>query len=422
MQSFIKVLSAILFAGLFPIVAAAQKTDKLLSDLLRKNPELFGPILQDPAKYDVQIIYTQINRDPQNRPVFRSYYYRYDRKRYVYPASTVKFPAVLVSLEKINELKAKYPALTANTPMLTDSAYARQTATAKDPSSASGLPSVAHYAKKIFLVSSNDAFNRLYEFIGQCDFNTKLQQKGYRDTRMLHRLSVSMTADQNRHTNPVRFVENGQTIYAQPAQVCAESFTPDSSIRRGAGFMRNDSLIRQPFDFTEKNAFALGDQQEMLRAVMFPEAVPAKRRFNLTTDDYRFLYQYMSQLPRETTYPNYGADTSLHDSSGKFFMFGDNKGKIPQNIRIFNKIGGAYGYLLDNAYIVDFDKGVEFMLSAVIYCNSDGIFNDDKYDYNTIGYPFLANLGRVVYDYDVKRKRPERPDLRKFMVTYDKQQ
>lgn len=398
----------------------AQKTDKLLADLLKKSPELFGPILQNPGKYDIQIVYTQINRDLQNRPSFRTFHYQVDKKHYFYPASTVKFPAVLLALEKLNELKASYPGLTRDTPMLTDSAYARQTPVLRDETAQNGLPSIAHYAKKIFLVSNNDAFNRLYEFVGQCEMNERLHKKGYQDVRLVHRLSLTMTPDQNRRTNPVRFVQDGKLIYQQPAQVCDKLFKPDSTIRRGVGYMVGDSLVRQPFDFTEKNFIALQDLQDILRAVMFPEAVSPRKRFNLTNDDYRFLYQYMSQLPRETTYPNYGADTSLNDSSGKFFIVGDTKGALPKGMRIFNKTGGAYGYLLDNAYVVDFDKGVEFMLTAVIYCNADGIYNDDKYDYNTVGYPFLANLGRVVYDYEVKRKRSYRPDLRKFKMTYDK--
>jgi hypothetical protein len=93
---------------------------------------------------------------------------------------------------------------------------------------------------------------------------------------------------------------------------------------------------------------------------------------------------------------------------------------MPKNIRIFNKEGDAYGQLLDVAYIVDFDKNIEFFLSAEIYCNQDGVINDDKYDYETIGYPFMKNLGKVIYDYEVNRKRAYYPDLSSFKLTYDK--
>ena len=102
-------------------------------------------------------------------------------------------------------------------------------------------------------------------------------------------------------------------------------------------------------------------------------------------------------------------------------MFGTQKKKqLPKHIRIFNKVGWSYGFLTDIAYIVDFEKNVEFMLSATLYCNSDGILNDDKYDYDSVGLAFLENLGKVIYEEEVKRKRKYQPDLSKFKVNYDK--
>jgi len=58
------------------------------------------------------------------------------------------------------------------------------------------------------------------------------------------------------------------------------------------------------------------------------------------------------------------------------------------------------------------------LLSANIYCNSDEIFNDDHYDYETVGYPFMKNLGRVFYEYELKRKRNRLPYLAKFKTGY----
>ena len=74
-------------------------------------------------------------------------------------------------------------------------------------------------------------------------------------------------------------------------------------------------------------------------------------------------------------------------------------------------MGDAYGFLTDAAYIVDFDNGVEFILAATIYTNANETFNDDTYEYDTIGLPFLRHLGRAIYDIELKRKRAHRPDL-----------
>lgn len=118
----------------------------------------------------------------------------------------------------------------------------------------------------------------------------------------------------------------------------------------------------------------------------------------------------MSELPRESDYPKY-PEKDYPDGYVKFLLFGNSKERIPDHIRIFNKVGNAYGYLTDAAYIVDFKNGVEFLLAATIHINENQIFNDGVYEYNSIGYPFLANLGRTIYEHELKRKKKHAPDL-----------
>lgn len=85
---------------------------------------------------------------------------------------------------------------------------------------------------------------------------------------------------------------------------------------------------------------------------------------------------------------------------------------------MFNKSGLTYGFMIDNAYIVDFKNGVEFFLSAVIQVNENEIYNDNEYEYDEIGYPFMENLGKAFYDYELNRKREHSPDLSKFRFEY----
>jgi Beta-lactamase enzyme family len=404
----------------FPLFASAQSD--LLQTLMQKQPEQFGHILAKGNPYEVQILYTQINRDAKNKPTFVTHQYGVDTSRYFYPASTVKFPAVLLALEKINKLNRQLPKnqrIGRQSTMLTDSAFAAQTSVRTDTSALNGLPSVEHYAKKILLVSDNDAYNRLYEFVGQEAFNAALRAKGYSQTRILHRLSYAANTEQNRHTNPIRFVEGSRLLYSQAPKYNQQSLLPKTKIVKGKGYLQGDSLVKEPFDFTAKNYFPLHEQQAILRAVLFPESVAATQRFDLSTSDYRFLYQYMSQLPSETRYPRYNP-SEIWDSYCKFTIFGNRKDPMPKHIRVFNKVGDAYGFLLDNAYVVDFEKGVEFMLTAVIYCNQDQIFNDDKYEYDSVGFPFFANLGQLIYQHELTRMRPHKPDLTKFRLKYEK--
>jgi Beta-lactamase enzyme family len=408
---------------------AQSSNDTFLEDLMKKQPDKFADILANAADRRVQILYTKIDRDKKNRPTFTSYRFRVNADEYFYPASTVKLPASLLALEKLNQLHIK--GLTRTTPMLSDSVYEGQIKQFQDATNLEngGLPTIEHYIKKILLVSDNDAHNRLYEFMGQEAFNEVLKTKGFKDMRVTHRLQTSMTREQNKRSNPISFqnVQNAaddkvslNRLYSQPMLVSTKDYKSPKPIGIGKGFMRRDSLISEPFDFTYRNNYPIETQQQILKTILFPECVPKTQRFDLTEDDYAFVRKYMSMSPLESKSPKYPDVDSAgtYDSYCKFLMFGDDKKPMPKNIRIFNKVGDAYGFLIDNAYIIDFEKGVEFMLSVTIYCNSDGVFNDDKYDYDKVGYPFMANIGKAIYNYEVGRKRKRKADLSRFKFAY----
>jgi Beta-lactamase enzyme family len=386
-----------------------------LYGILQQYPQFFDSILQKNDEYKVQIIYTQIDRNKEGIPGFTDYSFNVNKDNYYYPASTVKLPVAALALQKLNELKVA--GLDTHTTMITETDGDGQTSVDNDPTSADGRPTIAHYIKKILLVSDNDAFNRLYEFLGQEYINNNLHKMGYEDVQIIHRLSISLTEEQNRHTNPVKFFDSiGRVVYQKPADTSRLVYAQRTT-KVGNGYMMGDKLVSEPFDFSKKNRFSLTDLHGIVRAVLFPETISSKKRFNLTKEDYDFLHRYMSMMPQESKYPAYDS-INYWDTYVKFLLYGSEKGKANPGIRIFNKVGDAYGFLIDGAYVADFENNIEFMLSAVVYCNSDGIFNDDKYDYDSIGLPFMKNLGRVIYDHELKRERKYKPDLSALRFEY----
>jgi hypothetical protein len=202
------------------------------------------------------------------------------------------------------------------------------------------------------------------------------------------------------------------------------SYPPKTkNLLRGKGYINaRDELVEKPFDFTGKNYLSLAAMHEMLRTVMFPASVKPEKRFNLTADDYLFLHTYMSMLPKESKYPIYPAKP-YQDAYVKYIQMGDPKDTTPEpmptNIRVFNKVGLAYGYSIENAYVVDFEAQTEYMISAVIYTNEDRILNDGKYEYDELAFPFFSNLGKVIGWYEKNRPRKFRPDLSLFKVSYE---
>ncbi|HYO22242.1 MAG TPA: serine hydrolase [Flavisolibacter sp.] len=137
----------------------------------------------------------------------------------------MKLPAAVLALQKLNELGVR--GLNRNTTMITGKAAPGQTPVYNDPSSNDGRPTVAQYIPKIFLVSDNDAYNRLYKFVGQEYLNCALYKMGYNSVQLQHRLQVSLTEEQNRLTNPVTFFDTvSQRVYTKVAEISNPNFLP----------------------------------------------------------------------------------------------------------------------------------------------------------------------------------------------------
>ena len=412
-----KVPFFILFSMYFQVIAQQADTT-FLKSLLVSKPELFSGILNHANKNEVQIMYTQVNRDKNNKPTFKSFNYNLDTKRYFYPASTVKLAAVIFALEKINELKNK--GMHANLTMLTDSSFKGQTRVTTDESAQNGKPSIAHYIKKILLTSDNDAFNRLFEFIGRAEINAKLRKYGLTDSRILNRLAIGDGGEASRNTNPINFYDGSKLIYHQPAQYDEKDYELAlTNLTVGKGYIDSkEQLVMEPYSFANKNVFTIADQQSLMMRLMMPNAYAKKDRFNLTADDYQLIYTYMSKLPTESDSPKYD-EKDFWPTYAKMLYYGRAKNAaINPNLKIFNKYGDSYGFIIDNAYFVDFEQQIEFFLTAVVQSNEDGIYNDSKYEYETVCYPFMKNLGQLIYELEINRPKKQAPDLSEYKIIY----
>jgi hypothetical protein len=373
-------------------------------------------MMGNPEKYRIQIIYTQIDRDASNRPSFKNYYFHVNRDFYFYPASTVKLPLAMLSLEKLNRLGVKN--VNKFTRLAFDSSYSGQMPLSTDSTSETGYPSIAQFIRKAFLISDNDAYNRMYEFVGQQTLNRRLLALGYPDMRIVRQF-MPLNETENRHTNGIHFLDNqGKLLYIQPPAFNRDSFHFSPEAKLGIGYLNaHDSLIQGPMDFTRHNRIPLEDLQQLLQSAVFPLSLPESKRFHLNADDYSFLYRYLSQYISETPFPKYDT-VKFVDSYVKFFFLDTGK-QMPDQIRVFNKVGWAYGFLTDVSYIVDFSNHIEFMLTATVYTNEDGILNDNKYEYETMGFPFIYRVGQDIYQYDLHRQRKYKPDLSKFHLVYE---
>ncbi len=374
-----------------------------LADLIESLADSL-PWTAEPARYQIEVIYTRIDRPTDGAPRLTTYRWGPDSTDYYYPASTVKLPIAVLALQHLNELGVI--GMDAATPMFHGKglapASAPQGSVERDSSSATGLPTVGHYVRRIFLTSDNDAYNRLFEWLGPDYINKSLHAAGIHGSRILHRVGVEgFDPETHRYLNPVRFADGYQTLY-QNAERYDPYYDPLPGVtgqQRGTGHTVGDSLVNGPFDFSRKNYLSLRNLHDILLRVVVPEAV--SDTFQLTEGDYALLRRAMSERPRESDYPHYAEP----DNYVKFWIYGDRGDdvRIPDEIRILNKVGWAYGYLTDVAYITDGE--VEFILAGRILSNANGIFNDGQYEYDEVGMPFFGRLGRAMLEFERGRPR-----------------
>lgn len=394
-------------------VAVSSKNAHLLDSILNTTP-ILRQVKVNKTGYRLQIIYTQITRDANNRPTFKDYTYNLDSNLYFYCASMVKLPISILALEKINELSGK--GLTRSTPMLTDSARLCQTKMLKDTTSPNGFPNIEHHIRKMLLVSDNISFSRTLEFVTPDYAHQRMRQLGFPSARLGGRFDVGCIGAGNNWMNPIRFIgTDGHLIFTQPGDsVLWHLDPPIANMKVGKNVYRKKKLVSTPKDFSHSNYMPLTTIHRVLRNLVFMENMPEASRYRLTADDWKFLMTQMCRYPRESAYPKYDS-TRYIDSYKKYLIYGATTKAITQDtIRIINIVGRAYGFVSDCAYVVNPSNGIEFMVSAVLYTNKRNTFGTGNYEYDTVGLPFLRDLGVALYHLESLRTRKFKNDLSIF--------
>jgi len=400
-----------LLTVLYPFQSSYAQNSLLLENLLRKYPSYFKNLVGNP-KYKIQIVYTEIERDSTGHPSFIHHGFNLDTNNYFYPASTIKLPVVITALEKLNQMRndENIP-IDINTPLKIEPLESGYPGDSVDTSNSDNRPTIGTYIKRILLVSDNNAYNRLFEFIGRDEIHGRLMKRTFKNIRVIHRLAETPTPYDNKLANAMVFCLPTGKEYFIPERVSEIELSNKgmANLEVGCAYIIEDKKIDHPLDFTYKNNLHLLDLTELVKRIIFREFLPDSLRFDISEKDYQFLEEYMSKLPQDSHIPTYN-EKEYPDWFVKFCLPGVSKVFNQDNIRIFNKAGQAYGFTIDGGYFLDYDTGRDWLLYAVIYTNENEILNDDEYEYETVAFPFFENLTEIISRYEkekeVARTRP----------------
>lgn len=316
-----------------------------------------------------------------------------DPSRYWYPASSIKLCGAVALLQRLQTYNQEHgAALGLDSALVVEPRFDGDRRVQQDETNVdAGVLTVRHALRKLLLVSDNQAYNHCVDLCGPDDLNRQMWAAGLASTRLWHRLSEARTLQENRQTRTVRV--DDAVFPAREAPVELDN-SPFSDRRIGVGYLSGGRRVDGPMSFDEKNAIALEDLQDLMVEVVRPEIDTGKRGFPALGARHRaFLVRTMGELPRESRNPDY---RDLEDHYCKFVWRGVSRVVPREHLRVYDKVGRAYGFSTENAYVEDGRTGRGFFLSIVVYTNPDGVLNDDRYAYAETADPFLDAVGELV--------------------------
>jgi hypothetical protein len=378
-----------------PAPAPAVPDSEYLARILQSRPERFR-IALDPAlaaAHRIQILVSFVERRGDSFALDR-HGFRVDAE-YFYPASAIKLCAAVAAVATMRELIAAGHRVTLDAPLLFHALLPGER-----PASGDGDPrsriTLARLLRQMLIVSSNDAFNRLYDFTGHQALHEVLWAAGLRDTFLFHRLSIRRSEEEQR-MSPRIDVETRGGVTTIPPRNSALALAPRPLPGLDIGLRHIDArrMIATPMSFARKNRMSLVDLQNLMIMVMRPDIPLGLPGFALHRKDRAFLQQAMREPPAESRDPVFPPED--HDILRfKPVLGGLTRVASMERWAVWNKAGTAYGFRIENAYVVDQQRERAMFFTVAIYANADGVLNDDEYDYDTVADPFIHDLAEAV--------------------------
>lgn len=379
--------------------AAEERAPFDLDAALRRRPTT-AKVLERRSEHRLQALVSEVEFVDGKARIARVHEVGRDAE-YVYPASAIKLLGAIAAVRRMELLQKDLPTLTLDTPLSFEPLFDGETAWRADAGNLDGgTVTLRHEVRKLFLVSDNQAYNRCFDYAGRDALHELCAAAGLETVRALHRLSVARTEEQNREAPRILWRDgDGAWRTLQEPRTATRVFPPlrmrgfevgERWVRDGAG------VVEKPMDFSMKNRVSLGDLQAALAMLADPALSPAgSRGWQLTEEHRRFLFDVAAEDPAASANPRYDPKVARAERY-KFMLSGLARHAPREQIVYANKIGRAYGFSVENAWVQDKRSGKAFLATVAIYTNADGTLNDDRYEYEQVADPFFEELGDLL--------------------------
>jgi hypothetical protein len=365
--------------------------------LLATEPQKFGAIAAKPGAYRVQVLLGEIE-ERDGAPALAQTDWRADAE-YFYPGDAIHLCAAVAALERLGDLaRSLERPIDERCALAFHPSGKKGTLRRTDASNLEGgTITAAHTIRRALIASDQDAFNDLYELCGQKWLNERMWRAGIMSVRIPQRLGVGRSLTFNRDTPQfeIRVGDTPLLIPGSHSDLDLSLGDVGPSVFVGNAFADKNEVVPRPMSFWNKSRFGLRDMQICLARVVRPDLSFPGKTFDITEAQRALLSEALSQYPGDSKNPRYDR-AEYPDEHAKPFLPGLARVAPKEALRVYSRCGIDLGFVVDNAYVVDTRSGRAFFLAAAIYANSDGVLNDDRYDYEVVGLPFMADLAELV--------------------------
>jgi hypothetical protein len=342
-------------------------------------------VLAAPETYRFQVLYSIVKEGA--KPALERHGWRADAE-YFFPASSMKVPIALAAYERMNALRKAGK-----------TGFTRDATMQIYPSKGSGAPTTTSLARETWralIVSDNFSANRLLAITGHREVHETCFGLGLSSVRVRTGFATGEEIDAA-EVSP-RITVGDVDLPARKSTLTLPA-NDAKLLEIGEAYIdEKGRKISGPMPFKEKNAAKLQHLQDAMIRIMRPELLPPRANSiyaaGTPNDDVAYLRETLGTLPSESGLAGYDRNI-VADYPLSPFLRGIERVRSRGQFQIFQKVGQAYGFLIHNAYIVDKASGKSFFLTAAIYANSDGVLNDDLYNYDTVAFPALADVGEA---------------------------
>lgn len=344
---------------------------ELLAILKGKEP-IVDEVLANPEKYHLQINFTSV-QEYQNEVTLNEYSFNKD-KYYYQPASLIKLPLALVSLEMLTKFQENY-GINITTPLQMNTCscdLGTNNYVNRKPS-----PNLDILYKEMLIMSNNDAYNFFYDFVGPTYFNKRMRELNFPNIILRNRFYARCNGSAAQIHGGITFDKDSTDIKyhidCQNDSISNETqsiylTTPGSNKYNVASLYTLHQLMVNLFYPSRTNKFAIS---------------PAYLSYFK-----KITSSYPHSIPEYESYPNH-----YH----KYLIPPSLINTDDSTIKFYSKNGNASGYISDVMFVEDEKNKVTYFVSISMYNASKKYYIKRRAHYTSPGIDFFRQVSKILY-------------------------